>query len=299
MQKGVFKSHFFGFGSSFWFFILSWRRQKRPCSCNLEVLSLVQQQALSSKSFFSSCLSSSNSSSSSYYSSYYSYYFHILVFSLWKFNLCFFFFSFLRQPLLRKHSFFGLAVSFFCVSPLFFYLLLILKQTSLKSPLQTQIAFIFGCFVLLLLFCFFVFWLFVFMLSVCFCLVFVVLVVSLVLISDHDNKTMFFENIVFLWNVGWRLFIILIYVFVIGFLVGLFVTIQKWRWNVLCACCLFLFYNTRLDCFFFESCCLVIFFLVFFWFFIPIKKISKKEKRTQQIHRKPKMQKNTPNVFLS
>ena len=118
-------------------------------------------------------------------------YFLLVCLLLLKFCLClrsdnsvFAFCSFLRQPLLRKHACFLLfAVSFFRVSPFIcYFLLLVFEQTCPKFPFQTQVAFIIGCFVLLLFYCFD---------YLCLSyLFFDVLVVSLVLISDYD-KTLF------------------------------------------------------------------------------------------------------------
>ena len=86
--------------------------------------------------------------------------------SLSKFHLCL---LSLNQPLLREPCCFFLllylSLSFLIPFLIFAFFL---QTMSLTSPFQTQVAFIFGCLVLLLLFWLFLFSFFVFLLRVCF-----------------------------------------------------------------------------------------------------------------------------------
>ena len=75
--------------------------------------------------------------------------------------------------------------------------------------------------------------------------VFVVLVLSLVLISDYDKKnTVSCAILVFCVMLVNRLFLLLIFVFSVGFLVGLFASFSTMKLE--CFMCV-VFFNRRLD----------------------------------------------------
>ena len=171
-------------------------------------------------------------------------------------------FHFLHRPLLRKHYCFLFCSFVLCCFPFLSYLLLLSFQPiSLTSHFQTQVAFIFGCLVLLFLFWLFVFLFYVLLLFVffvgicvvavvcccllllsvvvvvcCCCLllfsVVVSVVVSVVLLSDY--KTALF-SLQFWWHFAVMLVQNMYSDSVFGscfFLCCWFLV--PWNWNVFC-----------------------------------------------------------------